>query len=155
MSNRNKGQHRLRAGRWSAEGVSYFITWTTKDRTPLPDFEIATRVLKECLSFLAQHDAIDPICFVVIPDHVHLVFTLVKGDLAVVMNRLKTFTSREINRLSGRQGALWGAQYYEHQIRAEEPLTKIVRYCYENPVRKGIVTAPRDWPHWWCQWAMD
>jgi hypothetical protein len=33
-------------------------------------------------------------------------------------------------------------------------LNKIICYCYENPVRKGLVKHLEDYPHWRCKFDM-
>ena len=34
-------------------------------------------------------------------------------------------------------------------------IDKIIRYCYENPVRKGLVAQPKDYPYWRCKFEME
>ena len=75
--------------------------------------------------------------------------------LAKVMHSFKRFTAREINKLLGREGPLWQSQYYDHAIRKDESLMDILRYCYENPVRKGIVDEAREYPYWRCKFSVE
>jgi REP element-mobilizing transposase RayT len=79
----------------------------------------------------------------VMPNHVHAVLQPL-GDhgLSKIMQSLKRFTAREINRISGKTGGFWQPEYYDHLIRDENDLWTKIRYVLENPARAGL----RDWP---------
>ena len=62
---------------------------------------------------------------------------------------------REINALRNETGSVWQAEYYDRGVRGEESLNEIIRYCYENPVRKGLVKWARDYPYWWCKFKVE
>ena len=90
------------------------------------------------------------------PDHIHAIFQLGnKQTLSQLMQSLKRYTAKQINSRLARNGFLWQENYYDHGIRYDEALNKIVRYCYENPVRKGLVEQPKDYPHWRCKYEME
>jgi len=46
-----------------------------------------------------------------------------------------------------REGTVWQRRFWEHQIRDEADLTAHCDYIHYNPVRHGLVSAPKDWPH--------
>jgi REP element-mobilizing transposase RayT len=92
----------------------------------------------------------------VMPDHVHAVFQLGnKQTLSKLIQSFRRFTANQINGHLMRTGPLWQANYYDHGIRRDESLNKIIRYCYENPVRKGLVRQPEDYPYWRCKFDMQ
>ena len=37
--------------------------------------------------------------------------------------------------------------FWEHMIRDETDYARHIAYCYINPVKHGLVTRVRDWPH--------
>ncbi len=43
--------------------------------------------------------------------------------------------------------ALWQRRYWEHTIRDGEDFERHVDYVHFNPVRHGLVSRVRDWPH--------
>ncbi|MCE1245995.1 MAG: hypothetical protein LWY06_05075, partial [Firmicutes bacterium] len=57
-------------------------------------------------------------------------------------------TASKINKYLGKTGQFWQEQYYEHRIRKEENLLKIVGYCRENPMRRGLAMEPESCPFW-------
>ena len=102
----------------------------------------------------------------IMPDHIHAVIQLgCNQTLASVMHSLKSFTAKKINTLrshiAGQDapptgvGAVWQEGYYDHGIRGEESLNQIIRYCYENPVRRGLVKWAKDYPYWWCKFKIE
>jgi len=42
---------------------------------------------------------------------------------------------------------IWQRRFWEHLIRDEADYARHVEYCTINPVKHGLVTRVRDWPH--------
>ena len=152
----NKGHSQLRKGRWSASGAYYSVTFATLERQPLLTVSGMPSIIFECFDWLETDKRLEWICIMVMPDHIHTVFQLQnKQTLPMLVQSLKKFTAKHINTKLARKGALWQAGYYEHGIRRDASLSKIIRYCYENPVRKGLVAHPKDYPYWRCKFEME
>ena len=94
---------------------------------------------------------------VILPDHLHAVWTLPDGDtdFAVRWNRVKTQFSRAIpkgepisasRRRRGERG-IWQRRYWEHLIRDERDFSHHIDYCWFNPVKHGYVESPELWPY--------
>jgi REP element-mobilizing transposase RayT len=91
----------------------------------------------------------------IMPDHIHIVARLKPGwRLEQIMHTLKSFTGKRISEQSPKGGQVWQDGYYEHCIRDERALREIILYCYYNPVRKGLVKRPEDYPYWWCKYRL-
>jgi REP element-mobilizing transposase RayT len=84
--------------------------------------------------------------FVVMANHVHVVLSpLVK--FAKVMQGIKGATARRINLLQGQQGRVfWQDESYDHWVRDEEELARVINYVETNPVAAGLCGRPEDWP---------
>lgn len=41
---------------------------------------------------------------------------------------------------------IWQRRFWEHHIRDEADWQAHVRYCWQNPVKHGLVERPEDWP---------
>ena len=92
----------------------------------------------------------------VMPDHVHAVFQLGNThSLSSVVQSFKKYSARQINACLGRSGLLWQKAYYDQGIPQDEALNATIRYCYENPVRRGLVSVARDYPYWRCKFKME
>jgi REP element-mobilizing transposase RayT len=73
------------------------------------------------------------------PNHVHAVVQPLEGfELPRIMHSWKSWAAKEINRLLGRTGVIWHAEYYDHLIRDEDELQRHVKYASENAARAGI-----------------
>jgi len=125
----------------------------------------AVRVTKGELPF--EIDA-----WVVLPDHIHAVWTLPPGDadFSTRWGAIKARFTMSLRRAgftppprlpvvtTGRYAgvnpglrhdkgevAIWQRRFWEHHIRDEADYRAHVRYCWMNPVKHGFVTRPEDW----------
>jgi REP element-mobilizing transposase RayT len=69
--------------------------------------------------------------------------------LGVIMKSLKGYTAHEANRLLGRKGEFWEAESYDHFVRDDTELARIINYVLNNPVKAGLVKDWRDWKWNW------
>ena len=97
--------------------------------------------------------------FCIMPNHVHTVLTpLPQGNgtyhaLSTIMHSLKRYTARQANVLLGRRGNFWQHENYDHVVRDEEELERIIAYVLNNPVRAGLVQHPEDWRWTYCRYG--
>jgi REP element-mobilizing transposase RayT len=137
---------------------SVFVTMCTSDRWVLPP------AARDLVMKHALHDHGTRLCMhglVVMPDHLHLVFTpLADRDnqpypLSALLGSLKGASAHSVNRMLGRRGAVWQDEAFDHIIRREELLRDKVEYLCQNPVRKGLVRTPDEYPWLWREWVDD
>ena len=85
--------------------------------------------------------------WVIMPNHVH-VLLLPKASLPVIMRWLKGSTARQSNLILGRTGeAFWQDESFDHRVRDEAELDRLVHYVEHNPVSAGLAANPHAW-HW-------
>jgi putative transposase len=94
---------------------------------------------------------------VVLPDHLHAIWTLPPGDqdFPSRWRLIKTHFSkalpntewREATRRARGERGIWQRRYWEHLIASEADWSRHVDYCYFNPVKHGWVARVEDWPH--------
>ena len=73
--------------------------------------------------------------WVIMPNHVHLLFSLLGGTLLEEHIRSwKGYTARAINRLADRKGTLWQKDYHDRMVRNLEHFANCARYVRHNPV---------------------
>lgn len=100
------------------------------------------------------------IAYCIMPNHVHAVFTPLPVEedsqsyhaLASIMQSLKGYTAREANRVLGRKGRFWQDESYDHVVRDEGELERIVNYVLNNPVKAGLAESPDQWRWNYCRW---
>jgi len=94
---------------------------------------------------------------VVLPDHLHAMWTLPDGnsDFSTRWRLIKTVFARQIpatERLSAvrkRKGerGIWQRRFWEHAIRDEHDWERHVDYIHFNPVKHGYAKQAIDWPY--------
>jgi putative transposase len=145
----------LRKGRYSETGFFYFVTTRTDKSKKLFETPEAANITIEVCKWLVDHEFIDLYMCMVMPDHVHLVFQLIGNKtLSQVMKSLKQYSSRNIKKKLSLQEKIWQTSFYDHGVRKNEDLLGIMRYCWYNPVRAGLVKNPHDYRYWWCKFEI-
>ncbi len=100
--------------------------------------------------------------YCIMPNHVHVLFTPrmpcnegVVGEvsdaaspLSSIMHSMKSYTANEANRILKRTGAFWQSESYDHWVRDDGELERVVNYIRGNPVSAGLVSRHEDWR--WC-----
>ncbi len=94
--------------------------------------------------------------WVVLPDHVHAIWTLPEGehDFSTRWRLIKSSFSRGLprtesssnSRLSKGERGIWQRRFWEHRIRDEKDYRRHVDYIHINPLRHGYVDQVIDWP---------
>ncbi|MFT4276951.1 MAG: transposase [Rhodopseudomonas sp.] len=93
---------------------------------------------------------------VVLPDHLHAVWTLPPGDadFSTRWRLIKTHFAKappkeeRLSAVRARRGerGIWQRRFWEHLIRDEADYARHVEYCMINPVKHGLVSRVQDWP---------
>ena len=155
-------------------GATVFFTVALADRNSdllVREVEVLRKAVR--VTRAERPFAID--AWVVLPDHMHCVWTLPEGDaeFSVRMAAIKARFSRDIRRSgftptpptnsygarAGRkrvgvnpdlpkdEAPVWQKRFWEHHIRDDADYRAHVRYCWINPVKHGLVERPEDWPY--------
>lgn len=137
---------KLRRNRTSFVGARYLITFKTLRRTLFVDSQLAETAFS-AISEYHNHGRIYNFAAVVMPDHVHWVFALLRGDLVALVTAYKTWTARQIG-----LGPIWMAGYHDRRINSDRMLHNAVRYVELNPVKACLVECAADYP-WMRVWS--
>lgn len=136
-------------------GATYFFTVHLADRggTALID---RIDCLRQAYRATAAEQPIWCKAMVILPDHLHAVWTLPPGD-SDFSNRWRKIKARfsQATGLTGAQTAsmarkgelgLWQRRFWEHMIRDDAEEARAVAFCNADPVRHALVTEAADWP---------
>lgn len=145
----------MRYRRNYVEGGTYFFTVNLleRDKTLLMDH---VACLRAAVRFVKKRQPFYIDAWVVLPDHLHAVWTLPEGD-ADYSSRWREIKKRfskslpETERLSAarqRKGerGIWQRRFWEHTIRDEQDYRHHVDYVHVNPLKHGLVKRVKDWP---------
>lgn len=137
-------------------GATYFFTVNLADRskTLLVDH---IDLLREAVRYTHQRHPFTIDAMVVLPDHVHAIWTLPSGDADFPLRwrLIKTWFSRNLplgehrraSRVDKSERGIWQRRYWEHLIRNEADFARHVDYIHWNPVKHGHVARVKDWPY--------
>jgi REP element-mobilizing transposase RayT len=93
------------------------------------------------------------IAWCVMPTHVHVVMEQFADiPLSDVVQKWKSISSHEINKLEARKGRLWQPEYFDRFMRSEQQFEWTVAYVENNPVAAGLVTTAQDWRFSSARW---
>ncbi len=95
--------------------------------------------------------------WVVLPDHMHCLWTLPEGDAdfpgrwwSIKTTFTKSMPAGERRSLvmqSRGERGIWQRRYWEHTIRDDDDYAAHMDYTHFNPVKHGLVEHPSDWPY--------
>lgn len=137
------------------EGGTYFFTVTLQNRNSnyltqyISELRDSFRLCKVKMPF-----TIDAI--VVLPEHLHCIWTLPQGDsnYSERWRKIKASFTRfllhkEVNIYKNQSGQynLWQRRFWEHTIQNNRDFEAHVNYIHYNPVKHGYVARARDWKY--------
>jgi REP element-mobilizing transposase RayT len=144
-----KGHSALRLGRASIENQVYLITFTTYRRAPLFSELSSSQILARCIESRGVTKNSEVLCWVIMPDHVHLLLRLGVGDtLGNFVMRLKSSSTRRLEL----PHPVWARAYHDRAIRREEDILPAARYIVANPLRSRLAKKVGDYPYWNSVW---
>ena len=114
--------------------------------------EAVAQMVANSWHFWDEH-RIDLIAFTIMPNHVHVVFTLIgeqtesgkMNSLRRQMHSVKSYSAHKANGLLALSGEFWEEESYDRLVRDTSELLRIVRYVLNNPVKAGLC---QDWKTW-------
>lgn len=134
-------------------GATYFFTVVTYRRHPILASPEAMQTLRASLAVVRRALPFVIDAWVVLPDHMHAIWTLPEGDADYSRRwgRIKAeFTRRYRNEHAssiGRGARLWQPRFWEHMIRNDHDRTVHADYLHFNPVKHGLTSRVSDWPY--------
>jgi len=146
--------------RWYIPGGTYFFTVVTFERRPFLTDETSRDLLRAAIEEERVKRPFKIIAWVLLPDHLHAVWSLPAGDARYSLRwqKIKEEFTKSFLAGGGQEGvrnrsrrakgerAVWQRRFWEHTVEDEEDLERCVDYVHWNPVKHGLVTRVRDWP---------
>jgi len=137
------------------EGGTYFFTLALADRRS--DFLVReVAALRASVSHVRVLYPFNIDAWVVLPEHLHAVWTLPDGDTDFSTRwglikrgfsaRIEKGESRSASRIAKGERGIWQRRFWEHTVRDEADFARHVDYVHFNPVKHGLVENAIDWP---------
>ena len=125
-------------------GGCYFFTVVTNNRAPYFQNPKAVNVLRQGFKNVIAKYPFTINAIVILPDHIHTIWTLPKGDcdFSLRWRMIKTYVTKHAN---SHVPSLWQKRFWEHLIKDEKDYQNHVEYIHYNPVKHGYVRSPKEW----------
>lgn len=132
-------------------GHLHFITFSCYHRLPLLGTPQARTTFVQVLASTRDRFAFRLAGYVAMPEHVHLLITEpTRGTPSTVLQKLKQDVSRKLRAAShGSQDLLpqfWQTRSYDFNVYSLKKKLEKLRYMHMNPLQRGLVSDPIDWP---------
>jgi len=146
--------------RYFVPGGTYFFTLVSYRRRPQFARPADVQRLREAVAAVQREQPFRILAAVVLPDHLHFVWTLPAGDADYSrrIGRMKVhFTrscrtpssstvERSLSRRKHRESVVWQRRFWEHTIDEEGELAAFLDYIHYNPVKHRLASCPHAWP---------
>lgn len=146
-----KYEYRRKLPHYQPAFKAFLITFSTHRRWTLPE-SVRQVVIDTCLAGNGRKFALHAV--VVMPDHVHMVFTPkydADGPVSIpeIMQAIKGASAHRINKALGRTGKVWEEESFDRTLRHEESIGDKVDYILGNPVGGGLAKNPLEYRWLW------
>ena len=125
-------------------GDGFLITLCSENKLPILVEEPVRPVLLKLLQDQAAAKNGPVHAFVVMPDHLHILFASEKDMVQWVawFKARVTFFAKK----AGMKQQIWQKSFHDHGVRLPDKVEEIIKYMRENPVKAGFVEREEDWP---------
>ena len=146
------------------DGRARFITFCTHKKIPLLTNNVIRHIVIDSIAAQRIEYGFLLIGYVIMPDHVHLVFIPgIDTGIGSIVGKIKRISSKRILKILKTEKAnsiiekltifrdgkdrpvFWQRRCYDHNCRSEKSMWEKVNYCHNNPVKRGLVKNPGDW----------
>lgn len=160
--------------RYDEPGECHFWTISCQRRLTFFHDDGVKRVVADGLRVLQQRFGVCLVGYVIMPDHVHpMVYPHARTDdhpipVPRLLHAFKQHVGfhgkqrlREVWRLQGalwsqplnvwaggdrHEQRIWTVRGYDFNVRTHRTLLEKLDYCHKNPLTRGLVDCPEDWP---------
>jgi len=144
-----------------APGGTFFFAVVTERRAPILSQDLSRAILRQAIEDCRKDLPFDMPAFVLLPDHVHAIWTLPDNDsnFSTRWSIIKRFFSQRYlsqggieqpqsdSRRRHRRLGVWQRRFWEHLIRDQDDFNEHLDYVHYNPVKHGLVRCPHAWPY--------
>ncbi|WP_026602894.1 REP-associated tyrosine transposase [Methylomonas sp. 11b] len=143
--------------RYRIPGGTYFFTVNLLERHSNDLLVRHIDTLREVVRHTRKRWPFHIDAWVVLPDHLHCVWTLPQGDednanrwrviKQAFSKALPATENRSASRIARGERGIWQRRFWEHMITDEADYAAHIDYCHINPLKHGLVKHVNDWPY--------
>jgi putative transposase len=123
----------------------HFLTFSCYKRQPLLARRSGYNEFEQVFERVRWAHQFFVAAYVLMPEHVHLLVSEPQaGSLSTAIQALKQETSKKLKEPGEAQ--FWQRRYYDFNVWSEGTTEEKLHYMHQNPVKRGLVQKPEDWP---------
>lgn len=136
--------------RYQQSHQSHFVTYSCYRRLRLLDTPAMRNLVVAAPEQTRSRFSFRVYGFVVMPEHVHVLVS--EPDRALLANAIQSLKIAVAKRsaadreFAGELAPLWYKRYYDRNLRSYSDFHEKLGYIHRNPVKRGLVGRPEDWP---------
>jgi putative transposase len=115
------------------------------------------RIITEAIHYRDAREY-DLYAYCIMSNHVHMVFRHLEDVLkskpypvTTILQNFKSYTALMANRELKRTGEFWHAESYDHIVRNEKELERVIWYTLNNPVKAQLASHWKGWEYSYCK----
>ncbi len=129
---------------------TWFFTVVTAHRRHVLASSASMEALRGSIAEVQRDQPFVIDAWVVLPDHMHAIWTLQDSDFSRRWARIKRGFTRRCGlphvSLRGSDAGIWQRRFWEHLVRDDDDFARHMDYVHYNPVKHGHVARVIDWP---------
>ncbi|HZD33023.1 MAG TPA: transposase [Candidatus Angelobacter sp.] len=122
----------------------HFVTFSCYRRQPLLASASAKHCFEVALEQARRQYGFFVTGYVIMPEHVHLLVS--EPERAMLARALQALKQSVARRFIADRTHFWQARYYDFNVWTAKKRIEKLKYIHRNPVRRGLVERPEDWP---------
>ena len=128
--------------RYHQTGDFHFVTFSCYQRLPYLGNPAARDIFERSLESMRKRYSFLVFGYVVMPEHIHLLLSEPKDCvLSKAIQALKLSVS-----IQQKVHPFWQARYYDFNVFTQPKHVEKLKYIHRNPVTRGLVEKPQQWP---------
>ncbi|MDE3105962.1 MAG: transposase [Acidobacteriota bacterium] len=130
--------------RYQSKGDDHFVTFSCFQRKPYLATSSCRDTFLTALEQTRRRYRCEVLGYVVMPEHVHLLVSEPEDrevPLAKALQALKLSVSKRLA-----PQPFWQTRYYDFNVFTHDKRVEKLKYMHRNPVTRGLVERPEDWP---------
>jgi putative transposase len=129
----------------------HFLTFSCYHRLPYLNDDHSRTIFLHTLEIIRRRHQFNVYGYVLMPEHVHLLLS--EPKLHRLDNTLRALKGQSSKLLKGYRPQFWQIRYYDFNVFTNAKRIEKLKYIHRNPVARGLVEKPEDWPwssfnHW-------
>lgn len=131
---------------YGERGLVEITSRTTQGRFLLPPSPVVNAIILGVLGRAQELYGVWLHAFIFLSNHFHLLMSVLSSEqMSDFVRYFKCNVSKELGRLHGWEGGIWGGRYHHAEIASEQDEIDQLFYFFANGCKENLVASPLEW----------